>query len=35
MSLHDFMAVEPQAAQAHYVWVRASDIIWSNLVGIY
>ena len=25
----------PQAAQAQYVWVRASEVIWSNLVGIY
>ena len=24
-----------QAAQAQYVWVRASEVIWSNLVGIY
>ena len=22
-----------QAAQAQYVWVRASEAIWSNLVG--
>ena len=25
----------PQAAQAQYVWVRASEVILSNLVGIY
>ena len=24
-----------QAAQGHYVWVRASEVIWSNLVGVY
>ena len=27
--------IKTQAAQAHYVWVRASEAIWSNLVGVY
>ena len=27
--------LQPQAAQAHYVWVQASGVIWSNLVGVY
>ena len=22
--------IRPQAAQAHYVWVRASEVIWSE-----
>ena len=25
-----FPIVFPQAAQAHYVWVRASEVIWSQ-----
>ena len=24
----------PQAAQAHYVWVRASEVIWSEYTRI-
>ena len=35
LSLHNYNVKWPQAAQAHYVWVRASEIIRSNLVGIY
>ena len=27
--------VVAQAAQRHYVWARASEVIWSNLVGVY
>ena len=26
--------VTPQAAQAHYVWVRASEVIWSEYTRI-
>ena len=26
--------VLPQAAQAHYVWVRASEVIWSEYTRI-
>ena len=25
---------KPQAAQAHYVWVRASEVIWSEYTRI-
>ena len=25
---------EPQAAQAHYMWVRASQVIWSEYTRI-
>ena len=25
----------PQAAQAHYVWVRASEVIWSEYTIYY
>ena len=25
-----FMLMSSQAAQAHYVWVRASEVIWSE-----
>ena len=27
-------SVAPQAAQAHYVWVRASEVIWSEYTRI-
>ena len=27
-------SIEPQAAQAHYVWVRASEVIWSEYTRI-
>ena len=27
-------AVMAQAAQAHYLWVRASDVIWSEYTRI-
>ena len=27
---HTRFLVKPQAAQAHYVWVRASEVIWSE-----
>ena len=26
--------LQSQAAQAHYVWVRASEVIWSEYTGI-
>ena len=26
--------VSPQAAQGHYVWVRASEVIWSEYTRI-
>ena len=26
--------ITPQAAQAHYVWVRASEVIWSEYTRI-
>ena len=26
--------VQPQAAQAHYVWVRDSEVIWSEYTRI-
>ena len=28
------MCVQAQAAQAHYVWVRASEVIWSEYTRI-
>ena len=28
------MLVIPQAAQAQYVWVRASEVIWSEYTRI-
>ena len=27
-------SIEAQAAQAHYVWVRASEVIWSEYTRI-
>ena len=27
-------AVSPQAAQAHYLWVRASEVIWWEYTRI-
>ena len=27
-------SIEPQAAQAHDVWVRASEVIWSEYTRI-
>ena len=32
VSLYHF--VMPQAAQAHYLWVRASEVIWSEYTRI-
>ena len=32
-SFHNSSGV-PQAAQAHYVWVRASEVIWSEYTRI-
>ena len=29
-----FLLFVPQAAQAHYVWVRASEVIWSEYTRI-
>ena len=29
-----FQTIYPQAAQAHYVWVRASEVIWSEYTRI-
>ena len=29
-----FLSVGSQAAQAHYVWVRASEVIWSEYTRI-
>ena len=26
--------IKTQAAQAHYLWVRASDVIWSEYTRI-
>ena len=26
--------ISPQAAQAHYLWVRASEVIWSECTRI-
>ena len=28
------MSEEPQAAQAHYMWVPASEVIWSEYTRI-
>ena len=28
-------SLRPQAAQAHYLWVRASEIIWSEYIFLY
>ena len=33
MKLLNIMAL-PQAAQAHYLWVRASEVIWSEYTRI-
>ena len=29
-----FSEVLPQVAQAHYLWVRASEVIWSEYTRI-
>ena len=29
-----FQTIYPQAAQAHYVWVRVSEVIWSEYTRI-
>ena len=28
------LSVPPQVAQAHYLWVRASEVIWSEYTRI-